>query len=150
VASAPHLLNALKERNVRLTRQRRVVLDALAVSGNHVRAEDLLREGRKRDPNLDRATVYRTLAMLKEHGLIDELDLLHLDGRGHYYEMRGHQDHVHIGCTECGRVTELHSPIVQALLDEVASHTGFRATSARIEVQARCPECAGGNAREQR
>ena len=75
----------LRERGVRLTRQRRILLELIDRSGLHLDAESLYQMAREKDPKLNRVTVYRTLKMLKEGGLVDELDLAHLDGEKHYY-----------------------------------------------------------------
>src|SRR5205085_8022196 len=67
--------NSLRDRGVRLTRQRRLLLDLIDRSGRHLDAESLFHMAREQDPKLNRVTVYRTLRMLKESGLVDELAL---------------------------------------------------------------------------
>ena len=57
-------------------------------SPRHLDAAALLKAAKQKDPNIDRATVYRTIALLKHLGLIDELDLMHLEGEKHYYEAK--------------------------------------------------------------
>lgn len=135
------LIDTLKDRGYRLTRQRRILLEVLESAGDHVRAKDLLRLGRVQDPRIDRATVYRTLSVLKEEGLIDELDLMHLEGEDHYYERRTRQDHVHIGCVHCGNIVEMESELVSKLKEEMRATTGFDVVSVRIEAIAVCPRC---------
>ena len=66
--------DSLKRRGIRLTRQRQLLLDLLEKSGRHLDAENLYRLANEKDPKLNRVTVYRTLKLLKEGGLIDELD----------------------------------------------------------------------------
>src|ERR1700688_1607776 len=85
--------NSLRERGVRLTRQRRILLDLLDRSGRHLNAETLYQMAIEKDPKLNRVTVYRTLKLLKEGGLIDELDLMHQAGEQHYNEPRGKRGH---------------------------------------------------------
>jgi len=92
------MTRSLKERGVRLTRQRQVLLELLDKSGQHLDAETLYQMARGTDPKINRVTVYRTLKMLKESGLVDELDLLHKDGDQHYYET-GCADNTKYGCT---------------------------------------------------
>ena len=65
---------SLKDRGVRMTRQRRVLLDLIDNSGKHLDAETLYRLAKEKDSKLNRVTVYRTLKMLKQGGLVDELD----------------------------------------------------------------------------
>ena len=66
--------DSLKERGVRLTRQRQILLDLIDKSGQHLDAERLYLMAKEKDPKLNRVTVYRTLKMLKAGGLVDELD----------------------------------------------------------------------------
>jgi Fur family ferric uptake transcriptional regulator len=138
---AQSLATALGASGARITRQRRVVLDVLDHAPAHLNAREVLRRAREADPGIDRATVYRTLLLLKRAGLIDELDLLHMEGEQHYYERRGESDHVHICCVACGRVEELDTHLVADLIVTIRQTTGFEADSVRIEVKARCPDC---------
>ena len=96
----------LRNRGIRLTRQRQLLLDLIEASGEHLDAEALYNLAHQRDPKLNRVTVYRTLKLLKEGGLVDELDLMHFVGDQHYYETRRKQEHAHIICLRCGRVEE--------------------------------------------
>ena len=84
---APGRLQAeLLARGVRMTRQRRTILGIIETADQHLDVGMILRKARKADPTIDRVTVYRTIKLLKRHGLVDELDLLHLRGDKHYYE----------------------------------------------------------------
>src|SRR5258708_16293311 len=94
--------DSLRERGVRLTRQRKILLDLIDTSGEHLDAEQLYQMAKKQDPKLNRVTVYRTLKMLKKGGLVDELDLMHYGGDQHYYETRLNQEHAHSTCLPCG------------------------------------------------
>ena len=71
---------SLKLKGVRLTRQRQILLELIDKSGQHLDAERLYQMAKEQDPKLNRVTVYRTLKMLKEGGLVDELDLMHQAG----------------------------------------------------------------------
>lgn len=135
------LATKLSDRGVRLTRQRQTLLDVIENAPGHLHASDLLRLAQERDGRIDRATVYRTLAMLKENDLIEELDLLHLDGTEHHYEVCDGRHHVHIACTRCNRVIELDSAHVAELENEIRERTGFEIGTVRIEVGGICREC---------
>ncbi len=141
VPSRASLASALAERGVRLTRQRQILIELMEKAEDHLQASDLLRLARERDPGIDRATVYRTLALLKSMGMVEELDLLHLDGHEHYYELRGRTDHVHIGCLRCGRIREYESDLQRRLVHEIQKQTGWAVRGTKIEVGAVCPEC---------
>jgi Fur family transcriptional regulator, ferric uptake regulator len=104
---------------------------------------------REQDPKLNRVTVYRTLKMLKEGGLVDELDLAHHDGEKHYYETRLKQEHAHIICLRCGRVEEYFGQTLQTLRDQVNSQFGFEIAFARTEIGGYCSHCQVLRAQEQ-
>jgi Fur family ferric uptake transcriptional regulator len=139
---------SLKERGIRLTRQRQILLDLIDESGEHLDAERLYQMARERDPKLNRVTVYRTLKMLKEGGLVDELDLMHLGGDQHYYETRSKQEHAHVICLRCGRVEEFFGEPLQRLRRQVESHFGFNVIIARTEIGGYCSHCQTMRARE--
>ena len=110
---------SLKQRGVRLTRQRQILLELIDKTGDHLDAEGLYRLAKERDPKLNRVTVYRTLKLLKEGGLVDELDLMHFVGDQHYYETRRKQEHAHIICLRCGRVEEFYGPPLHRLRQQI-------------------------------
>ncbi len=139
---------SLKERGVRLTRQRRLLLDLIDKSGQHLDAERLFQMAKEKDPKLNRVTVYRTLKMLKNGGLVDELDLMHYGGDQHYYETRMKQEHAHIICLRCGKVEEFFGEPLQKLRKQVESHFGFQIVLARTEIGGYCPHCQTLRARE--
>jgi Fur family ferric uptake transcriptional regulator len=139
--STAGIQNSLRDRGVRLTRQRRLLLDLIDRSGRHLDAESLYLMAREQDPKLNRVTVYRTLRMLKESGLVDELDLAHFEGEKHYYETRMKQEHAHIICLRCGRVEEFFGEPLQALRTQVQSQFGFEIAFARTEIGGYCSHC---------
>ena len=96
------LLNQVEAQGIRLTAQRRALIETIQEATSHLDAASLLSLARKRDPKIDRATVYRTIELLKRLGLIDELDLMHLEGEKHYYEVKTRKDHLHLACFRCG------------------------------------------------
>src|SRR5947208_17174387 len=77
---------SLKQRGVRLTRQRQILLELIDKTVEPLDAESLYQMAKERDPKLNRVTVYRTLKMLKAGGLVDELDRMHYGGDEHSYE----------------------------------------------------------------
>jgi Fur family ferric uptake transcriptional regulator len=133
--------DSLKQRGVRLTRQRQILLDLIDKSGQHLDAERLYLMAKEHDPKLNRVTVYRTLKMLKEGGLVDELDLMHVEGEQHYYETRMKQEHAHIICLRCGKVEEFFGEPLQKLRKQVEAHFGFQVILARTEVGGYCSHC---------
>jgi Fur family ferric uptake transcriptional regulator len=131
----------LKEHGIRLTRQRQVLLDLIDKTGFHLDAEQLYRLAKQTDPKINRVTVYRTINMLKEVGLIDELDLMHWSGGQHYYETRLKQEHGHAICLRCGKVEEFFGEPLQKIRRQVESNFGFQVLISRTEVGGYCPHC---------
>lgn len=139
---------ALKEKGVRLTRQRQILLELIDGSGQHLDAERLFQMAKEKDPKLNRVTVYRTLKLLKEGGLVDELDLMHYGGDQHYYETRLKQEHAHVICLRCGKVEEFFGEPLQRLKRQIETHFGFQIVLARTEVGGYCSHCQSLRARE--
>lgn len=139
--SLPAARETLRQRGFRLTRQRQILLDLLDKTGAHLDAETLYRLAHEKDPKLNRVTVYRTLKMLKEGGLVDELDLMHHAGDQHYYETRRKQEHAHIVCLRCGKVEEFFGEPLQKLRRQVEKTFGFQILLARTEIGGYCAHC---------
>ena len=138
----------LKKPGMRLTRQRRVLLELIDRSGRHLDAEQLYRLAKERDPKINRVTVYRTLKTLKQGQLVDELDLMHYEGDQHYYETRLKQEHAHMVCLRCGKVEEFYGDPLRKLRREIESHFGFQIVVARTEVGGYCAHCQALRVRE--
>lgn len=132
----------LREHGLRLTRQRRVIADVLQQAGEHLDAPEVLRRARQQMPGLHLATVYRALESLKKLGIIDELDLMHVNGHGHYYEARTNKDHMHFTCQRCGAVFEIQDPLFEKLKSQIESRHGFTLRVARLELGGHCAKCA--------
>jgi Fur family ferric uptake transcriptional regulator len=90
---------------------------------------------------IDRATVYRAISLMKRLRLIDELDLMHLSGEKHFYEPKPRRDHVHLTCFECGSIEEFSSPLFDHLKLLITRKTGFQAGVVGMEVGGRCRKC---------
>jgi len=135
-------MQELVAQGVRITAQRRVLIETIQNAKEHIDAPTLLAMARKRDTSIDRATVYRTIDLLKKHGLIDELDLMHLTGEKHYYEVKTHRDHVHLACFQCGKIEELTPPSFEKLKGEMVRQSGFEIKVIRLEVGGLCRACA--------
>jgi Fur family transcriptional regulator, ferric uptake regulator len=135
------LMNELTERGVRITEQRRLIVGIIQDSPRHLDAATLLELARQKDPHVDRSTVYRTIGMLKRRGLIDELDLMHIEGEKHYYEVKTNHDHCHMACFDCGAVMEYTSASFEKLKEEIARRSHFEIRAIRLEVGGVCEKC---------
>ena len=131
----------LISRGVRMTHQRRVLVQLIQSADSHMDAVELWQRARTKDPSINRVTVYRTLNMLKRLGLVDELDLLHMEGGRHYYEARTTRDHIHLACLKCGRIQEFESPLFEKLKGQIERERRFRIQVVRVEAGGLCDRC---------
>jgi Fur family transcriptional regulator, ferric uptake regulator len=134
----------LSERGIRMTEQRRAILQVMETASKHLDASQILRKAQKLDASVDRSTVYRTLRLLKRQGMIDELDLMHINGEGHYYERRlVGRDHIHIACLRCGKIMEFVSDEFEKLKQQVEKDCRFHVLISRLEIGGYCASCRG-------
>ena len=139
--AATAVRSPLRKRGIRLTRQRELLFEIINNAHDHLDADQLYELAKKRDPKINRVTVYRTLKLLKNEGLIDELDLMHFDGEQHYYETRLKQEHAHIVCLRCGAVQEFFGDPLRHLREQIESGFGFQILVSRSEVGGYCADC---------
>ncbi|HXJ11667.1 MAG TPA: transcriptional repressor [Candidatus Limnocylindrales bacterium] len=139
--STGRLQKTLREKGIRLTRQRRVILEVMDTAEQHLDVDQILARAQKMDPAVHLVTVYRTIDLLKKEGLIDELDLLHLRGDRHYYETHGPRDHIHVACLRCGKVREFESRLYEQLKEQIARDFEMQVTVSRTEVGGICNDC---------
>lgn len=135
------LAQELVSRGVRMTHQRRLLVEIIQGADSHLDAVQLWQRARSKDPTLNKVTVYRTLAMLKKHGLVDELDLMHMEGEKHYYEARTTRDHMHLACLKCGRIQEFESSLFERLKGQIERERRFRIQVVRVEAGGYCDRC---------
>lgn len=148
-ASPADLLKHVSSAGIRLTRQRRLLIEILQQAEGHIDAATLLGLAKKQEPAIHRATVYRTLDLLKALRLIDELDLMHLEGEKHFYEAKTDSDHLHLACFECGAIIEYSSSMFERLKNEIARRNQFEIVVVRLEVGGLCKNCRQSTAAEQ-
>jgi len=131
----------LISRGIRMTHQRRLLIQIIQSADSHLDAIALWKRARSEDPTLNKVTVYRTLAMLKKHGLVDELDLMHMEGGKHYYEAKATRDHIHLACLKCGRIQEFESSLFEKLKGQIERERRFSIRVARVEAGGYCDQC---------
>lgn len=123
---------------VRPTRQRLTVVSELMDEEDDVTAQELHERLRRRGERLGLATVYRTLGILADEGVIDALS--HRPGEL-CYRLCGDGHHHHLVCSSCHRVVELDECELGPWLDRISAEHGFVATSHRLEVAGVCADC---------
>lgn len=129
------------ERHIRLTQQRKAILQVIETASRHLDASQILRKARRLDASVDRSTVYRTLQLLKRHRLVDELDLMHVRGEGHYYERKAQRDHIHTACLRCRKIAEFVSDLFDKLKEQVEKNCNFTVMVSRLEIGGYCSGC---------
>jgi Fur family ferric uptake transcriptional regulator len=116
---------------MRMTDQRRVIARVLSSSHDHPDVEELHRRSVAVDPRISIATVYRTVRMFEENGILSRLDLG--DGRARYEEMpESHHDH--LIDTRSGKIIEFNDPELEALQEKIAARLGYRLVDHRLEL----------------
>ncbi|MGB7538413.1 MAG: transcriptional repressor [Anaerolineales bacterium] len=124
--------------SLRLTRQRRLVLDIIREAKGHLDADTLYRRAKDRNPKIGLATVYRSLALLREANLVQE----HRLGENHsHFEPAGGSLHHHFTCLKCGRVVEFRSPQVMQSAQALGRRKGLQIVDVRLDVTGYCASC---------
>jgi Fur family ferric uptake transcriptional regulator len=121
-----------------LTTQRRLLLELIRDSKEHLDAKELYQRAHTKDQSIGPATVYRSLNLFKELGLVDEI---RLDKVRCYYEIKQSPEHQHLICQGCGKVIEFQNPYFRKLIKAVQREHGFNVTNAELYLEGYCPEC---------
>src|SRR5512143_115742 len=126
VAAKQRFLEFLGQKNLRLTVQRQAIIETVFSTDEHFTAEQLLDWSRARDKSVSRATVYRTLPLLTESGLVREMDF----GKDYkFYDPNyaDHPHHNHLICQDCDKIVEFESDKLNQLENEISCRLGFSA-----------------------
>jgi Fur family ferric uptake transcriptional regulator len=139
------LTTYMAKRGLRSTEQRRLIIDTFFQQTEHVTIDQLLDQVRSIDPRVGYATVYRTMKMLADGGIVHE----HKFGDGFTrYELADAQaHHDHLICLECGSITEFEEPAIEELQDRVAERYDFEVQAHKHELYGVCRDCRGKAAR---
>lgn len=130
----------LRSRGAKLTPQRARIFERAFATHEHFSAETLYDWLREEDgPDVSRATVYRTLALLLEGGFIEGLDT----GRGElvYEHVLGHEHHDHMVCLDCGRIEEFRDDRIERLQEENCEQRDFELVEHSLRLMGYCKRC---------
>ncbi|OED00247.1 Fur family transcriptional regulator [Rhizobium sp. YK2] len=119
------------ERGMRMTEQRRVIARIIENSGDHPDVEELYRRSVEVDAKISISTVYRTVKLFEDAGLLARHDFR--DGRSRY-ETVPEEHHDHLIDLKSGQVIEFHSPEIEALQERIAREHGFKLVDHRLEL----------------
>ena len=132
------LTRYLKQRGLRLTEQRRTIVEAFFNAGGHVDIDTLYGLVKASDSRIGQATVYRTLKLLTESGLAQTS---RFGGNATLYEPADTDHHDHLVCRSCGLIVEFFNEDIERLQDEVADTHGFKLETHKMELYGLCPKC---------
>lgn len=139
------LKKRLKEKGLKVTRQRLLVLSVLEQNnGSHMTAEDIYELVSEDYPEIGLATVYRTLQLLWDMQLVDRISFD--DGcvryeLGHLFEGEAKHNHHHLVCRSCGKVTPFDADLLDDLEDHIEKATGFHVLDHELKFYGICREC---------
>ncbi len=132
--------NVLRERGRRLTPQRAVIWDILSAEPDrHLSAEEIAEHVRGQLPQVNASTVYRTLDLLVEDGLVLRTDLG--ENRA-YFEPSHEHPHHHLVCERCGRVDHVHDDVLAGVSERVRERSGFEISVREVTFHGVCRDCA--------
>jgi Fur family ferric uptake transcriptional regulator len=135
------IVKKLTDKGYRLTPQRLMIVSAVENSDSHISAEEIYAQVAAKYPQVNISTVYRTLELLKQLGLVFETDFG--EGRVRYHPAeKGH--HHHLVCTECGAVIDLDESLLSSLKGMLLREYKFSADLKHLAIFGRCHKCQKG------
>lgn len=129
----------LNKKGLKFTKERETILDKVFAFHSHFDPEELLISMRSRNIRVSRASIYRTLPLLLESGLIEQVEKN--DKHAHYEHTFGHRHHDHLICLKCGNVTEVFSPKLESIQDELCRKHQFTGIKHTLEIKGYCNNC---------
>ncbi len=133
------IVSLLRQRGYKLTPQRRQVISAIALSHEHLTPAAIYEKVQEQYPSIGRVTIYRTLDMLAELGLICEV---HTEGSCRSYLLRRPSEHHHhLVCSDCGAVLDFTDCDLGELEQKLSQKTGFNIDNHLLEFSGHCPDC---------
>ena len=138
MVDGPAIVSALEAAGYRLTAPRRALAGLIAGRSGHFTAEQLLDESRRARLGLGRATIFRSLDVLAELGIVERLDL---PTGEHAFVACEPAHHHHVVCSSCGRSTGVDDHGLESVAAAIARETGYRVDTHRLELFGLCPSC---------
>lgn len=136
--TAETILDAFDDAGYRVTAPRRVLAGLIGGRAGHFTAEDLVAESRRRSLGVGRATVFRSLDVLAELGIVERLDL---PSGEHAFVACEAAHHHHVVCSRCGRSSDVADRGLATIIGDVGRRSGYRIESHRLELFGVCPAC---------
>ena len=132
-------INFLKDKDLKLTKQREEILETFLKTEKHLAAEDLYNAIKKKNPAIGQATVFRTLKLICEADLAKEVYFG--DKTTRYEHKYGHEHHDHLVCIKCGRSIEAVDPRIEKLQEALCKKIGFLPKRHKLDIFGVCKKC---------
>lgn len=129
----------VKEKGLRNTPERDMIIEEISSFRDHFDVDELFLRMRNKKKRVSRASLYRTIPLLVESGLIKEVYFE--NGHLHYEHIYGHKHHCHLRCLCCGKTIEFADHEIEKIQDKIGKKFGFVKTSHRFEILGFCPQC---------
>jgi len=139
VSAKQRFLAFLETKNLRVTTPRRAIIDAVFGTKDHFTAEQLLDKARQLDSSVSRATVYRTLPLLTQSGLVHEMDF-GKDYKIYDPNYANSPNHNHIICDDCDKIVEFESDKLEKLEGEITQELGFKVKTQQLRITGSCED----------
>jgi Fur family ferric uptake transcriptional regulator len=139
VHAADRFAQYLSKNRLKMTRERRGILDKVLTLRGHFDVEQLLAHLNRSGLPVSRATLYRTLPRLEEAGLVHKVEMG--DGQARYEPMFGRHHHDHMTCLGCGKIIEFESREIERLQEDVCRKKKFRMTDHTLQIRGYCAKC---------
>ncbi|MGE5237328.1 MAG: Fur family transcriptional regulator [Chloroflexota bacterium] len=130
----------LSAKGFKSTRERDEIITEILDSEGHFNLDDLFLRLRAKGSKVSRASIYRTIPLLVESGLIEEVE--RGDKRSNYERVSSDSHHDHMICIRCGKVIEFFSPALESLQDELCTKESFTKVKHHMEILGYCAHCA--------
>jgi len=132
------LFEGLREKGLRLTPQREMILSAISKGAGHFSAEALMAVVRKQYPYLNKSVIYRNLERLTELGILNQADF----GKGYLeYELHDHPHHHHLVCQNCGKIIEIDEAMLLSFYQKLQLEYDFEPSINHQAIKGLCGDC---------
>lgn len=129
----------LTSKKLRLTSQRKIIFNDIISRKTHTNIDELFLAAKEKDPNIGLATMYRTVKLLTDSGLVREVSSH--SGKPFYEAVVGRSHHDHLTCDICGENIEFAEDTIEKLQDKIAEKYGYTLTGHSLYLRGICPKC---------